>query len=103
MATHCEAWQASRAVGRLFVSQGDFRYFLLLQGPHIEKEQSIVPSFNSLDAPYPIAARVWAEDMTPAPDWDLCLQLLLPLLTCKSRACLKCKGPVQVDQSISQC
>lgn len=50
MATHCEAWQASSAVSRLFVSQGDFGYFLLLQGPHRETEQSI----GGWSIPHPI-------------------------------------------------
>lgn len=50
MATHYEAWQASCAVGRLFISQRDFGYLLLLQGPHIEMEQSI----GGCSIPHPI-------------------------------------------------
>lgn len=55
MATHCEVWLASSAVATLVISQGDFGYFLLQQGPHIQAEQPFGGSFVPLPVPY----RIW--------------------------------------------
>lgn len=101
MATHCEVWLASSAVSTLFISQGDFGYFLLLREPHIQTEQPIGGS----STPQPVPSRTWSVPggyEVLASDCNVCLQLLLSLLTYKNRACLKPQGPAQDDQPISQ-